>query len=76
MAKGAVDRGRKGKVEDILLPHFPKGKKINKEEINKLVNKKTEAGPKVVDSVLLDLVRDGKLKMEHNESGRRIFSLV
>ena len=75
MAKGSADRGFKGKVELFLLPNFPKGKSLNKEEINKMVNKKTEAGPKVVDAVLKDLVKDNKLKLQHDEFGKRIFSV-
>lgn len=76
MAKGAVDRGRKGKVEDMLLPNFPKGKRLNKEEVNKLVNKKTEAGPKTIDAVLNDLVKANKLKLDHDPVGRRVFILA
>lgn len=73
MAKGSADRGTKGKVEDVLLPNFPKGRRLNKEEVNKLVNKRVKAGPKTVDAVLRDLVLAAKLKVEHDERGRRIF---
>ena len=75
MAKGSAYRGIKGKVEDMLLPSFPKERRLNKEQINILVNKKVKAGPKTIDNVLRDLVGASKLKLSHDDTGRRLFSL-
>ena len=58
--KGTADIGIKGKIESIFFNLLPKGKVMNKEEINKLVNTKIKATPKTVKGVLVDLVQEGK----------------
>jgi hypothetical protein len=74
--KGTADIGIKGKIEAIFFNLFPKGKVMNKEEINKLVNTKIKATPKTVNGVLVDLIQEGKLKVAQHESGRRLFEVL
>lgn len=73
--RGKTQLGKKDLVKEALTLIFPKGARLNKDQVNVLVAKKVKnVTPKVVNAALIDLIEAAKIKVE-SVNGRRIFSV-